>query len=333
MKILFNTQLFRFQNPGGGEAVIMELYRGLKRKNIDVTLFNPWNDKLIDFDIIHEFHCLQKNHWDYYKNQCRRLVVTPTHWPETTFVKRFKYHLKDSFLKLRGHQSDLSAMSLPDLYLPTTETEMHQIQKHYKKKFPYRVLPNGVHSPPPPTNPDQWKSEFSISNYILFVANISPIKNLHRLINICNKNKKNLVVVGDASRENMSYFKYCRQLSGPTIYYAGKLNYQSDDLNNAFYGANLLALPSQFETCGLVALEAGIRGVPVAITSKGGTQEIYQDMVTYCHPEDEDSIENAIENAGNKDQHIQLQNYIQKNYTWDNIVNQLIDHYQNLLNQ
>ncbi len=333
MRVLFNTQAFRFQNPGGGETVIMELYNGLKRKNIDVTLFNQWEDRLIDFDIIHEFHCLQRTNWFYYKQQCKHLVVTPTHWPQTTFFKRLKYHTKDRLLKLRGHQTELSAMSIPDLYLPTTKKEMTQIEKHYRKDLPYKVLPNGVHIPSPPQDENQWKKHFNIDDYILFVANISPVKNLHRLIQVCNNLKLNLVIVGDASRENISYLEFCQNLSGPTIYYTGKLDQKSEDFNNVFYGARLLALPSLFETCGLVALEAGIRGIPIVITSKGATSEIYQEMAIYCNPEDESSIANAINRAGKNQDHQKLQTYIEENYSWDKIVDQLIKYYQVVLNQ
>ena len=55
MKILFNTYYHAFQNPGGGEIVLLKTMEALQRKGIQVELFNKWKTNLREYDLIHNF--------------------------------------------------------------------------------------------------------------------------------------------------------------------------------------------------------------------------------------------------------------------------------------
>ena len=55
MKILFNNSNIGFQHPGGGEVLLLKTKEYLEKAGIKVKLFNPWEDKLNDFDLLHNF--------------------------------------------------------------------------------------------------------------------------------------------------------------------------------------------------------------------------------------------------------------------------------------
>lgn len=55
MKIFINSYNRCTQNAAGGTVKIFQTYNALKKKDIDVKLFDKWNDKLADCDIVHYF--------------------------------------------------------------------------------------------------------------------------------------------------------------------------------------------------------------------------------------------------------------------------------------
>ena len=55
MKILFFAYPSAFQAPGGGEVLLLKTKEALESKGIFVKLFDQWNDKLKDYDILHVF--------------------------------------------------------------------------------------------------------------------------------------------------------------------------------------------------------------------------------------------------------------------------------------
>ncbi len=55
MKIAFYVYPTAFQSPGGGEVLLLKTKEYLEKEGVSVKLFDPWNDKLTDFDIFHVF--------------------------------------------------------------------------------------------------------------------------------------------------------------------------------------------------------------------------------------------------------------------------------------
>ena len=84
MKILLNSNNSGFQAPGGGEILLSKTKEFLLKKGIDVKLFDQWNDKLEDFDILHNFG-LSNNCYDVINvahNKKVPIAITPIYsWP------------------------------------------------------------------------------------------------------------------------------------------------------------------------------------------------------------------------------------------------------------
>lgn len=333
MKVLFTTHPLSFQHPGGGEQVILSLHQSLKDLGVAVKFFNPWEDKIRDYDIIHEFHSKQWQDWFYYKTQPAKLVVTPTLWPSVHPLDQLKYRTKMGLKNLFGQKQTVQkALELPDLFLPTTKTEMGRIQSHYQVSPPFEVIPNGVHEPLAAESPDYWLKKLKIKEYFLFVGNISPIKNLLPLIRIFNQLEAPLLIVGGHHPDFHSYAQSCKEQANDNIYFLGPLDHDQQELNNAYYGAKGVIVPSLFETCSLVGLESTIRGIPLLMTKTGATQEIYQDYVSYLDPNDHESMKQSIISFINYSPETdRLKIHIKENHSWPKIAKQLKGTYQKLL--
>lgn len=55
MKVAFYVYPTAFQNPGGGEVQLLKTKEALEKLGVPIKLFDIWNDRLRDFDILHVF--------------------------------------------------------------------------------------------------------------------------------------------------------------------------------------------------------------------------------------------------------------------------------------
>ena len=54
-KVAFYVYPTAFQSQGGGEVQLMKTKAALEQLGVSVKLFDTWNDKLENFDILHVF--------------------------------------------------------------------------------------------------------------------------------------------------------------------------------------------------------------------------------------------------------------------------------------
>lgn len=131
-------------------------------------------------------------------------------------------------------------------------------------------------------------------DYILYVGNAYPHKNLERLMEVFKeiKDKKiKLVLVGP---EDFFYkrLKESYKELGNVIFWG-----LADDekLTSLYSGAKFLILPSLAEGFGLVGLEAMSLGCPVLASKIAVLKEIYGGAAEYFNPEDKEDLRDKIE--------------------------------------
>lgn len=121
----------------------------------------------------------------------------------------------------------------------------------------------------------------AFKNYILYVGNAYPHKNLDRLITACNG--LNLVLVGP---KDFFYSKLKPSLV---------INDLSDQkLKSLYKNAKMLVLPSLMEGFGLTILEAMQYHLPIAASNIPSIYEIAGDSINYFDPENVHDIRNCI---------------------------------------
>lgn len=332
MKVLFNTYPFAFQNPGGGEIIILRLKENLEKLGVKVDCFNQWQSKFSEYDIIHEFSTLQWNAWAGYKLYGPKLVVTPTHWPKNIFphsyIDRCKNFLKVNLLNQKNtfHQ----AWELPDLIFPTSSIELNRIKNFYNIKHNrFKVIPNGTELKNlNSVSKNAFAERHQINNYLLFVGRITPIKNLLSLIEAVNQTQEKLVIIGDPNSDDTNYYEQCQRIANSNIKFIPSIPHESDLLWSAYMGAKAVIVPSYFETCSLVGLEAASVGTNVIMTELGATKEVYKDKVQFINPHSIDSIKTEILNLKKNDN---LKDFITQNYSWDKISRDVLAGYESVL--
>jgi glycosyltransferase involved in cell wall biosynthesis len=138
-------------------------------------------------------------------------------------------------------------------------------------------------------------------NYVLFVGNIEPRKNLTTLIDAYTKlpheysKKYPLVLVGVNAWRNEAIFEKLEKArqNGYTI--ARPKTYVSDDdIPAVISGASMMVYPSHYEGFGMPPLEAMSCGVPVITSDNTSLPEVVGDAGILIKSDDEEGITKAM---------------------------------------
>jgi len=242
-----------------------------------------------------------------------------------------------------------------DRVIAATIAEVTQLRFLYKAPSnKIVVIPPGVdvsHFYPIP--PDEAKMYVGLKpedRMILFVGRIEPLKGVDTLIQAmsCLQWKEerpvHLAIIGgdpSASPQEMSaemarLQKLCDDLSvGQTVVFLGKRD--QDKLPYYYSAAELLVMPSHYESFGMVALEAMASGTPVIASEVGGLAYLVRDGETgFTIPDQEPEMlcEKMSWLLNDHDLHDRMSQraveYAQ-DYAWEKIANQIVDVYKRLI--
>lgn len=186
---------------------------------------------------------------------------------------------------------------------------------------------------------------------VLFVGRIEPLKGVDTLINaMCclqlddTSRPVHLAIIGgdpSASREDMTVEMkrlqtLCDELVlGQTVVFLGKRD--QDKLPYFYSAAEVLVMPSHYESFGMVALEAMACGTPVIASEVGGLAYLVRDGETgFTIPAEEpDTLcEKLTWLLNDQELHTRMSSQAAKyaqDYAWDKIADQIVNEYKKLL--
>lgn len=188
---------------------------------------------------------------------------------------------------------------------------------------------------------------------LLFVGRIEPLKGVDTLIRGMALMKRSgvfdrqnvclAIIGGDASlsEENMSHemarLHEIRDQNdlGEVVTFLGKRS--QDTLPYYYSAADVVVMPSHYESFGMVALEAMACGTPVVASQVGGLAYLIQDGVTGFHVRDQEPEELSMrltEILENDDLHEALSKNAEayaKGYSWKVITDRIKEVYESLL--
>jgi D-inositol-3-phosphate glycosyltransferase len=242
-----------------------------------------------------------------------------------------------------------------DRVIVATIAELTQLRFLYKANASKLVvIPPGVdvcHFYPIPA--DEAKLYVGLKpndRMVLYVGRIEPLKGVDTLIQAmsCLQWKEerpvHLAIIGGdpaASPRAMSgemarLQKLCDDLSvGQTVVFLGKRD--QDKLPYYYSAAELVVMPSHYESFGMVALEAMACGTPVVASEVGGLAYLVRDGETgFTIPDQEPDMlcEKISWLLNDRDLHASMSEraveYAQ-DYAWEKISAQIVDVYQDLL--
>ncbi len=336
MKVLFYTYPTAFQNPGGGEIVLLKTKKHLESFGCQIDLFNLWETKISEYDIVHCFASTTYPFWFAVRDYKKKLVVTPTFYPfnniRTILRARIKHFLKKNVFKGHYRWSSERAFHLIDKFTVPSMAEAKALARYYNLPAGvFEFVPNGVDIKFSERVDDIFRRKFNLKEYILTVGRIVPNKNQFSLIKACKKIGIPLVIIGSPDPDSIEYYQKCLVEGKGNTIFAGYIPHNDPLLHSAYQHCSAFVLPSFRETCGMVALEAGMAGARVVISELPTTREYFVNYAEYIRPDDIESIVAGIRAVLNNKHNNRLQEHILQNYTWDKIAKKLLSVYQSFM--
>lgn len=343
MKICFATYPAVTLTGGGPFIKIKEIKKQLELLGYKVDFFDMWNSnqRLTDYDIVQlvganfAIFGLARTLKEAKINYLLEPVFFSNH--SSKFIKRLNSVDKLTRKLFRGIWSDYGIIrdicNWSEMVLPNTNSEAEILSKGLsipEEKF--HVIPNGVSERFLSGDPEIFQNKFGINNFILYVGHLGfKRKNGLALVKALKKINHPAVIIGnivDAGEEEeiLSEIK-----TNKNILFLDALENSDPLLASAYAACDTFVLPSQFETPGISALEAGLAGAKIVITPFGGTKEYFKDMVEYPDILSIESIKDSIEKSLNKPKDVKLKNHIKSNFLWSKIAEKTSEVYNNIL--
>lgn len=353
MNVLYSTYPTAFNFFGGGEIQLLKTKEYVEKmgRNYYVKLFDIFQDRLEQFDILHNFSvesdCLSLCRMAKMKGV--KVALSPIYWAPSSKMEK-QIALEKKLIQIRNFYYNFTRyrlftfqtlrpfkefFELSSIILPNSEMETSLISNTFKiRREKFHVVPNGVDQRFADAKPDLFVQKYDLKNFILFVGRISIQKNVLSLLSACKDFDVPVVIVGRRSAGERDYFELFRKTidSDPNFNYIGFLPHNSEELASAYAAAKVFVLPSWQETTGLSALEAGLAGCNVVITNGGATTEYFKDLALYIDPTSIDDIRNKIFQALETPKNTALRQLILKNYTWEKVAQKTIEAYDTIVN-
>ncbi|MGE4497180.1 MAG: glycosyltransferase family 4 protein [Deferribacterales bacterium] len=183
------------------------------------------------------------------------------------------------------------AVSLSDVVLTVSEFSKGEILKYCpadaaKIKVVYNAVDEKLFSGL--KNPDVIKKYSLPDDYILFVGNVKPNKNLITLlramelmdgVNLVIAGKKDGFITGDSAVAEM--VNGTKSLKN-RVFFTGYID--DADIPSVYAAASVFVFPSLYEGFGIPPLEAQASGCPVVSSPAASLREVCAESVVYCDP-------------------------------------------------
>lgn len=214
---------------------------------------------------------------------------------------------------------------------PGSEIEMKHIQQIFGNAYRYVVVSHGVEPLFAQGNEEDFVKKHGRKDFVLCVSvTFGYRKNQLSLIKALKGTMLPLVIIaGVKSTAERSYYNKCQREADSSVYFLPLM--PREDLASAYKAARVFALPTLYETPGLVCLEAAAAGCNVVATSVGSAREYLGELAWYCNPYDINSIRNAVSEAYESPRRTELQKHVLRNFTWERAAELTLNVYQKVL--
>lgn len=255
-------------------------------------------------------------------------------------------------------EGEKQVMAMADRIVAATPAEQKQLEDLYHvDPGKIVIIPPGVETSRfYPINPDEAREAIELGcdkKMLLFVGRIEPLKGLANLIRAlaiirkkgkCKRDCYCLVVIGgdpESSSETMSsemrkVKELCRELGmDDLVLFLGKR--AQDTLPYYYSAADILIMPSYYESFGLVALEAMACETPVVASQVGGLPYLVKDGETgFVVPGGDpealvDPLNRLMNDAELRERMGKQAAAHARKYAWELIAGQILDVYRDLL--
>lgn len=319
MRVCFAAYPTAFQQPGGGEQVLLSLAEALRDYVDEVQFFDPWRTRLKDYEVLHYFSSYGSDQFVEWRRHVGLLAVTPFIWPELPHRVHALRNVRRAARRLtRSPASEPFAAA--DILFPTSTREAQLLHENYRVPLERLVVvPHGadLRFADPPSGAFVRISE--AERYVLCPGRIEPNKNQLRVVHALADTDVELIVLGGVAPGFESYADACRAAAGPRTCFLHALPHESEELRDAIVSAACVVIGSRYELCSVAALEAGLAGVPLASTNGGGMLEHLTPFAEFFDPADEAQIRRAVLQALERGRRPGQKEHFAARFSWDAI--------------
>lgn len=337
MKILIDSyNLITQYGSGGIQVRLKKFYKEIgKKENIEIKLFDKWNDKISDFDILHIFKVTTENYAmiEFAKKNNVKIVIS------SIVQKRSKRKTKISNLlaKIHIYTSDYfinRGLNLSDAIIAQTEEEKNFLFENYKiDKKKIFVIPNPLDASILEGNKKLIIEKYKLpENFVLQVGRIEKNKNQLNVIKALKDTNIPLVLIGGPEINQNDYFEQCKKEATDNIYFLGWIEHNDPLLASAYSNAKVVILPSCKETFGNVLLEGGSAGANLVVskTIPISKEKIF-DRILKIEPDNIEQIKQTIEKAYKEPKDEEFRKELVEKFSINSIINSHIKIYNNLI--
>lgn len=350
MKVLMVNRASTLHSFGGDTVQMHETGKALTKMGVQIVYSTmPTDRELKNCDLIHLFNISTVAEHKAWVHTEKPMVISTidvdySEFDQIRFQNSFlKYLLPYQIKYLKVWFKHLKKCSLPPMayvlngqrktekqffakakyILPNSLSEYERLMARFKMKKPYRVIPNGVN--------ESFLNQLPMpkQNMVLCVGRIEGNKNQLSLIKAIKNTPYPLVIVGNPAPNHQAYYEACLAEANEQVTFIPHL--KQAELIPLMQKAKVHALPSFFETTGLVNLEAGALNCNIVACDKGDVRSYLGDEAFYCNPLEIQSIQHAIELAMTSSSQTKLRDKIEQNFTWMKAAELTLETYQSVL--
>jgi glycosyltransferase involved in cell wall biosynthesis len=210
-----------------------------------------------------------------------------------------------------------------DRLLPNARGEYDQMVEELGVSTPATIVPNAAD----PAIFDAGPSPASRNRVVVCAGRVEPHKNQLALIHATRSLGVKLLIVGDPHPHHAKYFAACQEAARASdVEFIPQL--PPARLAEIFEQSAVHALPSWFETTGLVSLEAALAGARIVSTDRGHAREYLRGDAWYCSPASWRSIRNALATALDAPWRPVLRERILTHFTWEKAAAATVEGYE-----
>ena len=285
LKVLLTTYSTAFITSGGGESELVQVSDILNKSGVQSDIYGIDSKPLSFYHAVMHFslHGNGEAILQEAKNQKKKIFLWPNVWwredPSPQEIRRIE-----------------KIVQMADCLIFKSQTELSNFMQ-YKKidKDICRVVRPGVSDRLLlPVDSDLFLTMCDLSDYVICLGLIEPVKNQLSLIRALNKLKINGLMVGGFRDED--YYHKCLKEAHGGIKFLPFLQPCSLLLRSAIANSLIVAEPS-FDPPGRSSLEGALLKKPLVIADGAWQREHFKDGAWYASADSERSIAEAIERA------------------------------------
>jgi glycosyltransferase involved in cell wall biosynthesis len=331
MKVLLLARSTLYTQPGGDTVQIVETAKALNAARIESDIFLKGESiPFMRYDIVHFFNLGRPADILPYLPQIRVPIVVSTIFVEydksrfqnlIEYVKTIGRWMNGSdsypgwlYIQMRHKKAVQLVIDRAKYLITTTPKEAKRLKANWTIDKTPRTIPLGLNELYHKKYKPQEKKG------ALVVGRLESLKNQKAAILVSNDLKLPLKVIGNPARNQPKYAEECKKLAGESVSFLSFM--ETEELISEYRKAEFLILPSQFETFGLVALEAWSQGCKLVLSKNIESYDFFKDKAIFFDPNDKNDLIRALDIAKNSASSPPSKSELES-LSWSTIVNEV----------